>query len=142
MHQWEIFMGYAAEHSGPDIGSHLRVGEVSGWAALVMSIFAGLEGAGTLLGAITPDVINSWFLLVGSLVLSGVASGALIYSKVIRTRLEGSTLTEIFAANNLAIRNRQPIPYPAFMPKGSITVVTQTTIDVTAVPKAPPEKEL
>ena len=39
-----------------------------------------------------------------------------------------------------AIRNRQPIPYPAFMPKGAITVTT--TIDVTATPKLPAEKDL
>lgn len=129
---WEILMSYSA--TTDTYGSHLRIGEASGWVTLLLSTMGCIRGATSLFGNITPDVVNPWLILIASTITGGVAVWTLAYSRIVKARLEGSTLEEIYAANNRAVRANQPVPFPTFMPRGSVTVTTKTTVDVQAKP--------
>lgn len=133
---WEnLLMGYSPD-AGSAYGSKLNWSESLGWGTLALSFVGGLKGVGVIFGAITPDLINPWLILIASTVTGAVAVGTLAYAKIQRTRLDGGTLEAIYAANDRAIGNDRPVPYPAFLPKGAITVTTTTTVDV-ASPKPP-----
>lgn len=132
---WEIFMHYAPTSS--PFATHLRWGETLGWGTVVLSGLAGLKGAATLIGAITPDMVNPWLILIASTIVGAAGVWTVVYARIHRARLDGETIEAIYAANNRAIRDGKPIPFPAFLPAGAIPVTATTVVD--AAPAKPPE---
>lgn len=134
----DFLMAYSPSVPSHTFGPHLRLGEFSGWATLILSVIGGIRALGHVIANITPDAVNPWLILIASSITGLVAVGTLAYSRIIRVKLDGETLEEIYKANNEAIRAGHTIPFPNFLPKGAITVTTKTTIDVQAKPPEPP----
>ena len=123
---WEILMSYASpEHLGSQYGSNIKVGEVSSWIALGLSVTAGLRAAAHMLGDIQPSVVQGWVLMVAAAIGGIVSVGTLAYARWIQAKLDGDTREAMTAANIRAINaGATTMPFPMFMPKGYIRLIT------------------
>ncbi len=112
---WDDLMEFVHRH----VSSHVQIGQATGWIALVTSTVGVMVAGVRLLGAITPDGVNQWILLLISTITGGTAVGCLAYARIVAARQDGETLEVCHELNRREMMAGRPPRFPHLIPKAA-----------------------